>query len=629
MAEIEKFSAGVHNLEKDENIPQSAAQDARNWYTIDGKLKLIPGRALIGTEGAAGAIYGEIFGYKVNGTKVHWRKAGTKIQYYNGTAWTNVVTGLTATADYTFTNYSSLAGTFTYAWGTDGIYKFHNAHPGSYLSMYSSAINFKGFAFIDKGRSILWGRKEDKTGLYGSKIDPQGANYTTVTNENLASGDGVTVHFSGTLASAGGTKNMFGVSITATGGETFTDNYDGTLTGSAGGTGTINYFTGAWDVTFVTVPANAANNIKANYQYEDSNSGGVTDFRKSATRLAAEGFLVPQDEGGDAIQCVLIGPDGAYYSMKKQSAYRFEIDATDLNPVNEVYRRDIGVPSLRGAVSTGIGIVFINTAKADKPELTILEQNALGDGLNVRVLFPHFKFSNYTFDDATLDTHERYFVIACKSADTSTNDTILLGDNSAKTVDITRYPARTFAKDAGILYCGSPVTETVYKVYDGYDDTGFAIDNYWISKGELFETNRLKKTRRLRLKGHIDPDQSYEVYVSYDDAGYQLVGTVRGDQTYVDYNEAQELGANVIGSAQIGGDNGLNSFPYFLELKLKTPKFRKRTIKFVALGIGYVDIEYLEDFDILTFENKLPRRNRLKQNVSLDGQDTDQDSPTF
>ncbi len=72
-----------------------------------------------------------------------------------------------------------------------------------------------------------------------------------------------------------------------------------------------------------------------------------------------------------------------------------------------------------------------------------------------------------------------------------------------------------------------------------------------------------------------------------------------------------------------------NVFPYFTELKLKAPKFRVRQYKFVAKGIGYVDIEYMADHAITAFESKLPSRFRQKQNVSLDGQSTDQPLPSY
>lgn len=721
--ELSAFTKGVHNLLNDEIIPADAAQDEKNWYTQDGKLKLIPGRLRIGVEGPVGAVQGQIFGYKVDGTKIHWRKIGTTIQYFDGTTWQTTVSGLTASADYFFSNYSSLAGTFTFAFGVDGIFKMHNANPGSYSALYDSAINFKGFAFIDRGRTILWNRPEDKTGLYGSRIDRQDSTtYQSVIAELIGSGNGSNKNFSGTLAfRASPQSNAFGVQIfaqigaTATitaigkagnapittsgahgltlgqfvlfqavvgmtqmnnligkvtstpdsthftvnidstlfttyvsGGtvgqvETFKDNYLGVLTGDQGSAGTINYTTGAWAITMLIAPPTNSTNVQAAYQWENSNSKGVTDFTKSPTRLAGEGFIQPQDEGGDAILRVLIGQDGAYYSIKSQSTYQFTMDDTDTEPTNLVYRRNMGVPSLRAATSMQKGIVFINTANPEKPEVTILQRNPVGGDIEPAVLFPQFKFANYLFDDCNIDTFERYVIIMCKTLSVIENDTILLCDLADGTVDITAFNARTSATDSGSLHIGSSITQTVYELYSGFDDDGLPIDNYWISKGENLRPAigpkggmprrsappGLKKVRYLRLKGHIDPNQRYEVYVSYDDAGFQLVGTVRGDGSYVDSSTPQEVGVSMVGASQVGGDVTTIVFPYFIQLKLKAPKFRKRTLKFVAKNIGYVDIENTCDHDIIVFENRIPKRFRLKQNVSLDGLSTDQSNPSY
>lgn len=714
-SEIELFTKGVHNLLPDEDIPKEAATDEVNWYTQDGRIKLVPGRSLVGNEGVAGKITGEIFGYKVDGSKVHWRKEGTKIQYNNNGTWTDVVTGLTSTADYSFANYSSLAGTFTYAFGYDGIYKMHNACPGSYLSLYHSARNFKGKAIIDKGRAILWDRAEDKTGLYGSYIDTQKAVasslnvYTQVTSEvlgasgsttytgfvkvkkntftvtiaspgvfsctahGLASGNALVFSTTGALptgltagttyyvisagltadafqvaATPGGTaintsgsqsgthsfvtttRNIFAFTpsgTTAGGTETFTDNYLGVLTGSLGGTGTINYITGEYSITFSG--AVTSGNVTANYQWEDATVRGVADFTKSATRQAGEGFQFPQDEGGDAILSVLIGPDG-YYSMKRESAYLLTIDETDTNADNNVYRKGIGIQSYRGAVVTSKGIVFMNMATPEKPELTILQKNAVGDAIEPYVLFSHFKFADYTYDDCTIDFYERYIVVACKSAGAEYNDTVLLCDILNKTVDITRFSVRTFARDSGDLYAGSSVTANVYKLYDGVDDDGSVIQNYWISKGETYSSSALKKFRKLRLRGLIARSQNYSVYINYDDSGYQLVGTVRGDANYVDLGSSQPVGTNMLGTAAVGGDTLTEASPYFAEIRLKkVPKFNKRKIKFVANSYGYVDIDYLLDWDISLFQDKIPARFRQKQNVSLDGDTENVDNPEF
>lgn len=619
--EINLFRSGTHNLLDDEIIPVDAAQSSNNWFCQDGKIKLIAGKLLIGAAGVAGSVTGEIFGYKVDGTKVHWRKIGTKIQYLNGTTWTDVVTGLTSSADYSFTNYSSLAGSFTFAFGIDGIYKFHNANPASFCSMYDSTKNFKGYAFIDKGRTILWNQPKDQTGLYGSYIDAQNSTvYTQVTAE-------ATTSLTGTLTfkAGGATRNCFNVQLTITAtSEVYTDNYAGILTGSLGGTGTINYITGAYTVTNAGVGT-------VNYQWEDSNLKGVTDFTKSATRLAGEGFVFRQDEGGDAILSVLIG-SGGYYSMKKQSCYLLDLGATDLatGTSNTVYRKELGLQSWRGAVSTGSGIIFMNTANQEKPEMTILQKNLTGDAVEPVILFPQFKFANYLYDDCTIDTFERYILVSCKTLTATSNNTILLCDMTNKTVDITSYTARTFARNGGYLYMGSSISQTVYQLFSGFDDDGFSISNSWTGKGETWGTSRLKKYAKIRLKGNISADQSYSVYVSYDDGGNQLVGTVLGSGSYVDYNSPQSIGSNFIGSAQIGGDDLVNIFPYFVEIRLKkVPKFRKRTMTFIANGIGYVDIDSQLDYNIDLYEDKIPTRFRQKQNVNLAGTTTDNANPEF
>lgn len=632
--EIQAFPNGVENLLPDELINQAAASDALNWISQDMKLQLIPGKLLIGQSGVAGKVTGEIFGYKVDGSKVHWRKIGTKIQYFDGTNWQDVITGLTLDADYSFTNYSSLAGDFTFAIGPDGIYKMNNANPGSYIALYDSTKNFKGLAFIDKGRMILWNTPTDKTGLYGSHIDAQNSTvYTTVTGEVVA-GSPYTLAFKAGNPAA----NCFGILLTLGSGEVYTDNYLGVLTGNMGGTGTINYITGA--ITYTGAGAGTVN-----YQWENSNAKGVTDFTKSATRLAAEGFVFRQDIGGDAILTVVVGSDG-YYSIKTQSTYRLSIGADDLTADNNVYRAQMGVPSWGAALSTSIGIIFMNSANPGKPELTLLIKNLVDGTLEPKVLFPQFKFANYIYDDARFFAYDRYMLLACKTLTATNNDTILVCNVSAGTVDITGYSARTFASDGTLLYIGSSVVQNVYNLYSGFDDDGFNINNYWISKGENMAIKStsgrvamkyagvpqsLKKFRRIRLRGHIVPGQSYEVYANYDDAGWQLVGTVIGNQTYVDQNNPATIGSTIIGLATIGGNLVTNANPYQMDIRLKKmPKFRKRKLKFVALGIGYVDIEYQADWDVTIYPDmKLPARFRQKQNVSLDGATQNQPNPEF
>lgn len=122
-------------------------------------------------------------------------------------------------------------------------------------------------------------------------------------------------------------------------------------------------------------------------------------------------------------------------------------------------------------------------------------------------------------------------MVFCKKQGSTNNDTILICDAAGKIVDIIKYTSRCSIQDAGDLYIGDSITKTVYQIFSGFDDLDNTVENYWISKTDNFGSDLLKKTRRLKFKGFIDPDQSVEVYSDYDNSGFQLVGTIVGSGT--------------------------------------------------------------------------------------------------
>ena len=378
-------------------------------------------------------------------------------------------------------------------------------------------------------------------------------------------------------------------------------------------------------MTFVTVPSNSANNIKADYVWENSTSKGVADFTYSASRLAGEGDVIRQDEGGDAIQQLVIGIDGNYYSLKKQSAYQHKYTDDDKTFNNQVVRRNIGVLTRKSVVTTGRGVVFINTANPDRPQLTVLEKNPLGDDILATELIPHFAWEKFDYSDAVMETYGQFIVLSCRAQSSIVNDRTLVIDIVKNTVDISNYGMKALAKDSGVLYGGSPHTQTVYKILNGFDDDGYVIQNNWDSKYETYGVRRLKKYRRLRYRGEIDPAQYVEVYADFDGTGYALVGTIRGDATYVNRSSPSSVGTTMVGEAAVGGDGSAQVYPYELQIKaMKIPKFRRRSIRFIAKGIGYVSVMESVDWDILTYEDKLPKAYRQKEHVSLDGKNVNQ-----
>lgn len=709
---IKTYNKGIHNKEDNEDIPADAAQDSINWITQDDRIELIRGREYVGEGGTVGKNTGLHFGVKNNGDTVMFQKVGTKVQYFNEStnAWVDTITGLTE-GDVFFTNYVSLAGNFTFVTGQDGIFKINVANPGNYIDMTDEKKNFKGYGLVDKGRMILWGRKEDKTGLYGSWIDAQDSTvYTTVSNEVFGTGDGVLETFNHTLAfkTANPKANALGIAIyvptatsstisaitkeenaeitiassaglvvgdtvrvtgvtgmteinnligkvikvdtgliqvtinssgftTYTSGGTvtkmiaLTDNFNGGVNGS-GGSAVINYTTGAIQLT-TDDPVPNAQDIIVEYQWENSNNKGVTDFSYSEPRTGGEGFMFRQDEGGDEIMKVEIGQDGAYYSMKRFSVYRLELETTDENATNLVYRKDIGIPSNRASVSTGSGIVFINTANPERPVLTILTRNKLGDSIEPIEIATQFNFSKYQYDDCALATYGKWTVIACRTNLSTYNNRIILVDIRGKKVDVVNYTARTFAKSRDqYLYAGDSVTLSVQKLFSGFDDIELPIENHWIGKGETYNLEDLKKFKRMVFQGLIDINQNISVFLSYDDGEFVLVGTIRGDGDYVDFSRQFTVGSSMVGDTEVGGETPEGNFVayrYFHELKVKFDKCRKITVKYVANSIGYCSINYTMQKDILFFEQRIPKKYRVKQNENLAGTESDLPLPEF
>ncbi len=463
---LNNLGKGIYTIPSNAQIiPNQAAQDSLGWISTDGQIELCRGKLLIGAEETAtGFPKGEGWGYTVTGTKVHFRKINTRIQYYDTATslWVDIVTGLTDSAEYTFSPYQSLAGTFVFATGIDGIYKIHTANPGSYSSMYDSTKNYKGYSMITQSRMSMWNVKGALTTHYLSYTDSaqDSSVYTTVTGE-------ATTSLTGTLAfKAGGpTRTCFRLVVTHTvSGEVFTDNYDGTLTGSLGHTGTINYTTGAY--TF-----NVAGIGTVDYAWENSNVKGVTDFTFSGTRTALQGDVVRQDEGGDAILNIVFH-NGTYYSFKTTSVYSLTIASTGLSFENIVFRKNIGLPYWRAVVVTSKGIVFMDTSNVSKPQLTILQPNITGDNLEPVTLAGQFNFADYTWDACPLGTYGEFIVFSGKSFGAIINDVSFLYNVRRNTVDVLPYGAKTITNSEGLLYFGDTLTDNIYNILSGFDDDG-------------------------------------------------------------------------------------------------------------------------------------------------------------
>jgi hypothetical protein len=114
---------------------------------------------------------------------------------------------------------------------------------------------------------------------------------TIVYNELVGTGNGSNKTFTKTLDYK---PVKAGTVIVTDGTETFVDNGNGTLTGSGGGSGTINYTTGALSVAFYTAPGNGVK-VKATYRYNyEKMAGGAgvpeVDISLVSEMIEAEDF---------------------------------------------------------------------------------------------------------------------------------------------------------------------------------------------------------------------------------------------------------------------------------------------------------------------------------------------------
>jgi len=119
-----------------------------------------------------------------------------------------------------------------------------------------------------------------------------------INSEVLANGDGSANRFTGNLSWI---PVRAGSVIITDGTETFTDNGNGNLTGSAGGSGTIDYVTGAYDITFNEAPPSGAT-VVADYSYnmEQSDQVPEVEFLLTSSPVVAQPFRLRSRWSQDA-----------------------------------------------------------------------------------------------------------------------------------------------------------------------------------------------------------------------------------------------------------------------------------------------------------------------------------------
>jgi len=365
MYSVKTFTKGFINEIEPQSVADGVCTDGLNWMFQGDKVELRRGYRVLGTDVGSGIVTGLRTAKKSDGTEVLFRTRARKIEYYDEITEDFIEIGtdsLPAGADgemISIESYQSLAGASVYLSSPNSsIYKIMTANPGSLIDM--SSDSFRGRIRILHNRIFLWDRygsnkQRDKTGLYGSKIDKDDyADYTAL-SEVIETPDDTTVLFTGTLAfKAGGSKrSCFGVVIvarTADGLETFIDDFNGVLTSTAGGTGTINYATGDYSITFHAAPiidtatftVDAGTNIITSSSHGLVN-GDIVKFTTTTTLPAGlsantpyyviektdNTFKVSTTSGGTEVDITDTGTGTHTWARTMVAAYQYEDPTSD------------------------------------------------------------------------------------------------------------------------------------------------------------------------------------------------------------------------------------------------------------------------------------------------------------
>lgn len=611
--QLKNWDKGLINRIEANSISPQALSDVQNFMVAGDRMELRRGMKLIGVLNEEnGRITGLHSGRLQDGTDILYKTYARKIKYYGETTddWievgTNTIPAVADAEDIAIASYSFLNGNQIFISSPNsGLWQIITANPGSIIDLYDSTKNYKGYITVKENRMFLWNRNEATSVIYLSYIDKMFDDKTDVDDEAI--GALGSKNYTGTLAfKAGGSKrSCFAVSFTD-GTETFTDNYDGTLTGSAGGTGTINYATGAYNITFNAVTTGA---VTSDYSWFDPTSGGLADFTFSATRLAGEGDFFKQGDGSGRALSVMSYAD-RYYCMHENKIWELNLTDDDTGANNKIYRELLGIPNWRAAVDTGEGVFFIDDTDASEPKVRILTFQTNSTLVIPIEKSPQLNLSGYQFDKAAMIQWQDYVLCACRTSDSDYNNKVLVYDLRWNAWTILDYFVSCWAIYNGALVAGDSISNNVYELFSGYDDLGNEINAQMTTAEMNLGIESLKKTKQIWINGRIQKDQYAKVYASYDKGDFVEIGEIRGNAGYVDGGQSIAIGATVIGKKEIGGGSIITAYNYWKVINLNSAKYQTVKIKIIPQGIGWFDVSEINLFDNRIKQQKLPKKYR-------------------
>lgn len=588
----DNFKNGLVTSLDSREVPRGTVSKVLNWLINQDKVEIVRGIYRIGSDRGVGSITGLFFTKNSISEDVGWMKAGRKFFYWDAATEDFIEIGTdyfpvaAENDEMSFSDYITNQGNQVWMSSPNSsLYKIMTANPDSPVDQYNAAKNFKGRIDILLNRMFLWYTNKDKTAPYGSYID--NLNNTQVTTEAISDNATGKKHYTGTLAfkAAGALRTCFAVSFTD-GNEVFNvDDYSGNLTSNGAGTGTINYATGEFVLDF---GANTIAPVTATYQWEDATNKGIADFTKSSPRQAGEGFVFRQDDAGPLMTIKTY--NDIQYCIHKYKTYKLDIGSTDTSATNRIYRESVGIPNWKAACATGNGIYYIDDTDKNKQQFRVLTLDTNLAQVIPVTISKNLDLSSYDFSNGSVTEFFDYIIFEGKKANSAHNDTTFVFNKTWKNWTILNYPINCLTIKNGELWAGDTLSKNVYTLFSGWDYDSEIIENeIEFDFDDLDLPEYFKKIKRLPLDGFITKNQSFKVYIDYDNSGFVEVGEIKGDGSYVDKGISVSVGNTTIGTKVVGSSklDTVEAYYYNHELVLNSDKFRRAKIKLVAQGIGY------------------------------------------
>lgn len=388
--------------------------------------------------------------------------------------------------------------------------------------------------------------------------------------------------------------------------ELFVDQGQGTLISNLGGTGTVNYATGAVSVTFITPPTSGVSIIE-NYFSENATSGGVWDFTfSSASPSIGEAYQFQQGGGGNAQ--AMAGFQGVQYVVHQTKSWTVGLptDTTSAytDATSSEYWSHIGIPYRLAQYPTGDGVLFLDNTNPATPKYSIL---AIPPGSTNLTVVPQWvsqdlDLSVYDHSSAVVFRWGEYNILACREILNGiiqpANTAFFIQNITSGYWNLLDYSTSCMAEFLGALMGGDSLSPNVETLFSGLDDDGNIISNSWTSGSTDFDFSGEKKLGYVVIQGLIQRDQSIQVSLSLDGGLYQDLFTILGTGTYVS-SISTTVGSNTVGSTIVGGGGGfIEAFPFTVEIPVHSDLFQYLSIGFEALGIGWAQIDRMSFKDI-------------------------------